>query len=391
MVSVGKRIFGYRVITAEPGCANKLVGIFLALGISAEGVNSRGFAISEWEYRRFRAYAGGRVRYAASETRGLFGILKRNRHRSPLLIAIVLGIALNLFLSEIVWDVRVNGNERIEEISVVEALNEVGVGVGSYWGSFDPEHVETALLASTPELAWVQINRRGTVAYVEVAERAPISQNDPPPFVCSNVVADRDCVIESITVESGRALVKSGDVVRKGDILISGVIETENGTLLCRAKGEVRAHATGRAEYSAPRKYEVTEYVRGHTVERGVRVFALRINIFKNYGNLSTDYDIIENEKEFVLFGGHTLPLSLYESYVNLPTSHIREYTDSELPSVASEGLFATLDEELADKDLIKLRTSGGYTDEGYSMYAEYVYSCDVGEEIEISLGDTYD
>ena len=37
----------------------------------------------------------------------------------------------------------------------------------------------------------------------------------------SNIVADRDGIIEEITVKKGYATVKPGDVVKKGDILIS--------------------------------------------------------------------------------------------------------------------------------------------------------------------------
>ncbi len=388
MPGAGKRIFGYRVITPEAGREHTLVCAFIALGISAEGMSDGRFAISEWDYRRFRAYAGGRVRYTAGERMGLYGLICRNLYRFPMLIALALGIAFNLFLSGIVWDVRVRGNETLDSDVVVEGLLDAGFGVGSLWSRLDAEYVETALLSSLSDVAWVQINRRGTVAYVEIRERANVPPPAPPAYKCSNIVADRDCVIEEITVESGRALVKPGDVVRRGDILISGIMETEGGTVIGRAEGHVLAHAVGKTEYIASRKTEITEYGRGAVCERGVRVFGIKINIYKNYGNLDTDYDIIENEKEFVSPDGKVLPFALYESYVNIPITYVREYAESDLPEVASLGLFTALEAELRGKDLIKLHTSGGYTEDGYSMIAEYVYSCEVGSEIEILLGD---
>ena len=103
---------------------------------------------------------------------------------------------------------------------------------------------------------------------------------------------------------------------------------------------------------------------------------------------MHTDYDIIENEKEFVLPGDKPLPFALYESYANIPITYTREYPDSDLPRIASNGLFAALESELRGKDLIKLSTTGGYTDDGYSMVARYVYSCEVGSEVEILSGD---
>lgn len=388
MPSIGKRIFGYRIITPENGREEKLASALITLGISAEGRADGGFAISESDFRRFASYAGGRVRYTVSERLGLLGAVYKNLYRWPSLVFLLLAIALDLFLSGLVWDVRIEGNEAIESDVVVDALADVGLAVGSSWSDIDAEHVEGALLSSLREVAWIQINRRGTVAYVKISERAPTTLPEAPLYKCSNIVADRDCVIEEITVESGRAMVKAGDVVRRGDVLISGVIEAEGGTVFTVARGNVRAHATGSLEHETAREERYVEYERGDTLERGVRVFSFKINIFKNYGNLEGDYVIIENEEEFVFLDGHRLPFAVYECYADVAVEHTREYTDAELPAAASSELLNLLRTELHDKDLIKLSTSGEYTDTGYKISAEYVYSCEVGCETEIDLGD---
>ena len=46
----------------------------------------------------------------------------------------------------------------------------------------------------------------------------------------SKIVADRDCIITRVLVYSGTALVKAGDVVKKGDTLIEGYIDTAHDT-----------------------------------------------------------------------------------------------------------------------------------------------------------------
>ncbi len=62
----------------------------------------------------------------------------------------------------------------------------------------------------------------------------------------SKIVPDRDCIITRVLVYSGTALVKAGDVVKKGDTLIEGYIDTapdteENERLTVPADGLVYA------------------------------------------------------------------------------------------------------------------------------------------------------
>ena len=61
-------------------------------------------------------------------------------------------------------------------------------------------------------------------------------------------------------------------------------------------------------------------------------------------------------------------------------------YTASELPGVASDRLSAMMAESLAEADLIKIKTAGSYTDDGYTLRADYVYSAEIGREVEIDL-----
>ena len=78
------------------------------------------------------------------------------------------------------------------------------------------------------KFAWLWIHLDGNKATVSVKERTPI-----PDMVSaedySNCVASRDGVVVGIMPRKGRQIVKIGDVVKKGDLLISGISETKTG------------------------------------------------------------------------------------------------------------------------------------------------------------------
>lgn len=387
MVRIDAYLFGYRLIYPEEGGEPRLVTALLKLGIVAEGRDDGGFLIREADFERFRAYAGGRVRYNATDIRGLPAFRSRLRRHIPTLIGAALSMFLVIFLSHLVWDVRIEGAESLSAEAVEKRLDEAGLGLGALWDNIDAEEVELALLDAVPELAWVQINRRGTVAEVIIRERAPTSEPYVSPYAASNIVAAEDGVIEEITVISGDAAVKPGDVVRRGDVLISGIAEGEGGSRFTVASGSVRAHTAGRISVSAAATE--SEYIRERAglSSLALRIFGLKINIFKNYGNSHTDCDIIENEVDYLYVFGKRLPVATVREVRYKDTERTVARELSELPGIASVRLRESLSASLGGADLIKLKTKGEYVADSYVLTAEYVISREIGEERELIVG----
>ena len=386
MAELDARLFGYRILYPEAGGEARLANALLRLGISAKGRRDGGFLIREADFSLFSRYAGGRVRYTASEPLGLPPRVSALRFHIPVLISVIASLVLFFSLSGLVWDVRVDGAEQIREAEITSALREVGLSVGKLWRGIDPEETEVALLQQLGDLSWVQINRVGTVAYVTVRERAPGAPKRGSPYACSNIVAEFDGVIEEITVERGRAEVTVGQVVRRGDILISGVVETEAGAYLAAAKGSVRARVSSntRAAVSEVESEEIVEEV--GLASLSVEILGVKINIFKNYGNEADNCVIIDDEAEYLAVSGKRLPISVTRAYRYAPTLVSHAYTKEQMPEIAMSRLWDTLRRELVGLDLIKVQTRGSYTEGGYTLEMDYVVSREIGREVEVAL-----
>ena len=135
-------------------------------------------------------------------------------------------------------------------------------------------------MAKSTAVAWLNINRRGTVAYVTVLEKEVHGQEVKEGY--SNVVAACDAVIEEISVVRGVACVKVGDSVKKGDLLISGVLPEEQGGGFCYAEGEI----FGRVSESI--SVSVDEYKIKKT-EKNSEIAHLDIKIF-GFSSFWVDY-----------------------------------------------------------------------------------------------------
>ena len=388
MVRVSFLIFGYRKISVLPENTSAVISRLLKNKISFTTAGDGVFYIAERDISATRKALSKDIEYEESEPLGFFGAIMRIRQKKGLAVGLAISLMLLIFSENLVWDIRVEGNERLSRASVVEALSECGFSVGDFWPTVKRSVVEGEVLSKFPDISWININRRGSVAYIVLSEREDVEKEDGKiqKSGYSNIVATADCVIEEITVKRGVAEVKPGDVVRAGDILISGILPDTAGGGFCRAEGVVIGRCFERVESVTERKYKKVSEISETAVSATLKIFNLPINIFKRYGNSYDGCDIIKNVKVFSLFDKAKLPIFLTTEYARSYVYQEAEYSDDELVSVASRELRAKTAARLDKSDLIKIKTFGEFTDTGYKICSEIVFLSDVGKTLEFTL-----
>lgn len=321
-----------------------------------------------------------KITYETVGSGGIPVIILNNRHRFGIFSAIALSLIIYILSSLFVWDIRIDGNESVPDSAVLNELSDVGFSVGERWGSFSKNDVEWALLDASDKIGWININRRGSVAYVTVKEKTVYPESgDKKAF--SNIVAARDCIIEEITVRAGTAAVKVGDTVKAGDLLISGVLP---GGGFVAADGSVRGRISDEISVEVPRNENKTVFGKEKLQSATLKIFNFEINIFKRYGKIGTGCAIIEDVKEYTLLGKYRIPITLHRNYVTEKREEACVYTDFELSAIASSRLTALRTMALGSSELIRMRTFGEYTDSGYKMTSFVTVLEDVGEVREI-------
>ncbi|MEW6049276.1 MAG: sporulation protein YqfD, partial [Bacillota bacterium] len=115
--------------------------------------------------------------------------------------------------------VEVVGTPPPEAAQVRQVLARFGVRPGAWKGQIDPGRVEDGLLRVLPDLAWAEVQVVGSVARVEVRPRRDEQRRDLAP---GDVVAAVDGLVTQVIPAAGWPVVQPGDVVRRGQVLISG-------------------------------------------------------------------------------------------------------------------------------------------------------------------------
>ena len=217
------------------------------------------------------------------------------------------------------------------------------------------------------------------MAYVELREKRIFEDEEQTGY--SNIVAAEDCVIEQITVKSGFAAVEVGDTVRRGDLLISGVLPAEAGGGFVNAEGVVLGRVYDENTVFVTRSESVEEPESDLPYAKRVKIFNFSINIFKKYRNYADGCVIIESTKQLYLFGKYRLPISIVtDRAVKYRTSEVT-YSDDELIRLADEKLTEARADRLRGSEIVALRTEGKFTEGGYELTDKVSIIRAVGEE----------
>ncbi len=371
-------IMGYITIRINDEYRAAVATALLRRGLSAKIDINGNLRIPFFKRKKFFK-ALKNIPYSIVCSGGIPVLLLNNKHRYGLFGGLAVALLLYIVTSLFVWDIRVSGNEKISDAIILDELSDVGFDVGSRWSSLSLGKVEGEMLELSDNIGWININRRGGVAYVTVKEKT-VHKTEEENVSYSNIVAGCDCVIEEITVRSGIACVAKGDTVKRGDLLISGIIPGELGGGFVRADGDIYGRVTEEITVEVQRNETVVSYGKEELIAQKIKIFKFRVNIFKKYRKIDNTCAIIEDVKECTLFGIYRIPITLERTYAVEKTENRKNYIDSELTAIASARLAELRFIKLSDAELIKIKTEGKYTDSGYKMTSRVTVLRDVGE-----------
>jgi hypothetical protein len=127
----------------------------------------------------------------------------------------------------------------------------------------------------------------------------------------SSIVASRDGIITEITVTSGNGICRVGQVVREGDLLVSGMIDCGLHIRTGRAEAEIFAQTQRTLTAVTPVQWSQT--TQNTTVDKkyALIIGKNRINFYKGSGISGTTCDKMYEETYATLPGGFILPICL--------------------------------------------------------------------------------
>ncbi len=335
-----------------------------------------------------KAAAGEGIPLTLRSVSGLPAILWRYRRRYGILLGGILAAVLVWLSGQFIREICVVGNETVTASEILGLLEEQGLHVGSYAPHINTDRVENSLLKSTDRLSWISVNILGGRAEVEVREYAaatPVLPEKKP----ANLVAKADGVIEEVRIYRGKTVVKAGQFVRKGELLVSGLYDsTQVGFRFTRAAGEVLARTETEIYIEIPYEYEGIRYTGAEYYDKYLIFFDYLINISKNSGNLGALYDKIDIVEECCLPNGEGIPLELrtvkYSEYEKVKMTR----TPAEAEALAYAALSERLSALAEDAILLRKSVTPGVGEASFSLFCRVTVIGNIAEvkEFEVDM-----
>jgi len=276
--------------------------------------------------------------------RGIPAFFLRYRRRAGLFLGALLASVMLMVSRRFLWEIRITGNETMTRSEVLEELRECGFSVGAYLPDLHTSELENRVLLASDRISWISVNLQGTVAQVQIIEQV-LPEESESVSRPANLVAAADGQIELIQLYRGNVMVKVGQAVQKGDLLVSGLYDSQvEGYRYTRAAGKVLARTERSFRVEIPFQYEEKVYRPAEREEILLNFFDFSIKIYKSTGNWGGSCDIIKKEKGLELPGLRELPLGV-TVVQRLPyewQSAVRT------PEQATELAYARLEQQLA-------------------------------------------
>ena len=164
------------------------------------------------------------------EKMGPYFTYRANRNRIALIFGFIIFIGTIWTLSKHIWKIEFNGNLFYSEETLLEFLEENQITTGSKASAINEETLETLIRKEFEEIIWVSVSLNGTRLTIDIKENdtKPLSENEEQP---RDIIASKEGTIKSIFVRTGTALVKPGDKVKAGDVLVASKVSCTNESM----------------------------------------------------------------------------------------------------------------------------------------------------------------
>lgn len=295
------------------------------------------------------------------------------RKRKLFLIGVILSIAVLITLSLFVWKIEIVGNYKYTNEEFIKYLSENDIKLGILKNKIDCKELDDKILSDLENIQWASCEIKGTKLIIHIKEGlnpVEISKDDLP----CDIIANKQGIVTNIVTRKGTPMVKKGDVISEGDVLVSGTLEIKELDQLKAVEFTTSdADITIKTNYDykdeIELKYLEKKYHEKTKKDNKIELLGLKINLFRTKIK-SNNYDKIETYKQLSLTKDFYLPIAIstttYKKYDMLE----KEYTHDEAVDILKKNL-ANYELSLGEKNIQVLKDDVEYKKVGDKVIAQ--------------------
>ena len=312
-------IFGYASFELIGEYPEKFINLTVKNKINIWDIKKYGFVLNgkvqASEYRRLRLCAKkAHCKIKIKGKKGFPFIKMKYKKRIGFFVGVLFLLVMVYIFSLFIWSVDVSGNENIKSEEILQVASELGVRPGIFKKSINVSNVTLAAMEKFEDVAWMSINISGSKVNISIKEKIKkpdIAKNGEP----CNIVASCDGQIERLETFKGEPCVNVGDIVVKGQLLISGVMENLNGgSYFLDADGKVFAKTVKKITEKVKTSQTITKDTGKNATRLRLEICGGTVPFWGYWKNINDNYQVETTENVMNLFGLE-LPAKICKEY----------------------------------------------------------------------------
>lgn len=215
-----------------------------------------------------------------------------------LISGLVISFGILFSLSFFIWKIDIKGDKHVSPYEIRQVIKELGINKGILKSKINTEFLEEQIVIKNKNVLWSKVRVQGSTLQVEVVEsfRPPVIEIDNS---LGTIVADKDGEVVRVYTQSGTAVVKPGDIVKKGDLLIDGYQGKEGGTYEIAPVGSVIAKTFLEFEESIELEGVKSVNTKNKETEYYIEIFGKKL-YFKKYKGEFENFEKVSYDSKFI-------------------------------------------------------------------------------------------
>lgn len=274
---------------------------------------------------------------------GLPFLIGHMKKRASFCLGVALCFCLIIFLSTRIWGISIEGESYHTKDTIMEYLDSIDIYGGIAGTSLECSRLEEQIRQKYNDIGWVSVEKKGSKIYIRIKEVLLVDKEKK--VKDGHLVAEEAGKVVSIVTRNGTAKVRAKDKVKKGQVLISGVVKIfgDNQEMIAKrfvhAEGNVVLSMKENYQDSLPKQYKKKVYT---ARTRSIHEWQFGDTKFFCYNplkNLETyeKYDIIREGGKLCPFLSTRFPVGHYVKTFREILYQKAEYSKKEAGKVLQE------------------------------------------------------
>ena len=319
---------------------------------------------------------------------GLPFFVHRYRRRAGMIAGFVCFMLIVWMSTLFVWRVEVVSDTEMNKTAILHNLKDIGVVEGMFIPGTDFWAKSTEYLTTFDDCSWMSVNMVGTTAMIEVRPMLRGGEEDAGTEPC-NIIAGKGGVVDSFVVHSGKSYVAAGDIVKEGDLLVSGIIEDIQGDfrLLC-ATAEVYAEVERTLTVTVPLAHSERVYTGRERSRSSFFFFGAEFEVPFGDRDPGQGWEVESESERLLLPDATPLPMGKSRQIWREYTEIEEYYTAEEAKVIAELRLDRMIAAELPGAEILGVMRQYTEDEASVTITARIRCICDIAEKKEIKINN---